>query len=159
MKTKKEVEVWMCKPKFTAKCWQKLTELLRHAIQPRTTTRHGSQVGTELWYWTTGPLVLVITLRYEYMSLYCLELQCIWKNVCIFSLVGSLTQKFYPEDGNCREGVGGPGRPWPGCAAELCIGLHCAVSSKALEFWNFGNMFLNSFTTNNLYKKKNLKIA
>ena len=63
------------------------------------------------------------------MSLYCLELQCIWKNVCIFSLVGSVSQKFYPEDENCREGVGGPG-----CAAELCIGLHCAVSSKARVF-------------------------
>ena len=41
------------------------------------------------------------------MSLYCLELQCIWKNVCIFSLVGSVRQKFYPEDGNCRELGGG----------------------------------------------------
>ena len=68
------------------------------------------------------------------MSLYYIELQCIWKNGCIFSLAGSVSQKFYPEDGNCSEGVGGPG-----CAAELCIGLHCAVSSKprVLKLWKY----------------------
>ena len=59
---------------------------------------------------------------------------CIKCVFILFSLVGSLTEKFYPEDGNCREGVGGPG--W---AAELCIGLHCAVSSKAsvLKLWKY----------------------
>ena len=37
----------MCKPKFTAKCWEKVPEVLRHTSQPRATTCHGSQVSTE----------------------------------------------------------------------------------------------------------------
>ena len=45
-----------------------------------------------------------------------------------------------------------------GCAAELCIGF-TAQWVLNLEFWNFGNMFLNSFTTYNLYIKKNEKIS
>ena len=40
------------------------------------------------------------------MSLYYIELQCIWKNGCIFSLAGSVLQKFYPEDAVARGWAG-----------------------------------------------------
>ena len=78
--------------------------------------------------------MLGFTRRYECITLYYIELQCIleeWVHI-LPSWFGFA--EFYPEDGNCSEGVGGPG-----CAAELCIGLHCAVSSKprVLKLWNY----------------------
>ena len=56
------------------------------------------------------------------------------KHVCIFSLLGWVTEKFYPENGNCSEGAGRTR-----CAAQLGIRVHCAASSTArvLKLWEY----------------------
>ena len=124
-----------------AKCWEKVPEVLRHTSQPHATTRHGSQVSTELSCWVLPGDMNVVPIWF-WTSMYMEE----WVHI-LPSWFG-LTKNFTLKMETVARGWAGRG------AQQSCASGFTVQWVLNLEFWNVENMFLNSFTTYNLYIKK-----
>ena len=116
---------------WTSKALGKLLAITDISAKSSGAAAHNHTYWKPDWHWA---VISVTSLTDVCLSPDCLELECAWKHVRIFSLLGWVTEKFYPEQGNCSEGA-----ERTGCTAQLGICVHCAASSTArvLKLWKY----------------------